>query len=49
MNNYKTVFFAIGVLLIILGVFMLIPIFVQILYDETNSTFLSSASIRLKR
>jgi len=45
MNNYKTVFFAIGVLLIILGAFMLIPIFVQLLYNETNSTFLSSASI----
>jgi len=45
MNNYKTVFFAIGVLLLILGVFMLIPIFVQFLYDEINSTFLSSASI----
>jgi len=45
MNNYKTVFFAIGVLLIILGLFMIIPIFVQFIYDETNSTFLSSASI----
>ncbi len=45
MNNYKTVFFAIGVLLIILGAFMLMPIFVQLLYNETNSTFLSSASI----
>jgi len=45
MNNYKTVFFAIGVLLIILGAFMLIPFLVQIIYDEKNSTFLSSASI----
>jgi len=45
MNNNKTVFFAIGVLLIILGVFMLIPFFVQLLYDEKNSTFLSSALI----
>jgi len=45
MNNYKTVFFAIGVLLIILGLSMLIPFFVQIIYDEKNSTFLSSASI----
>ena len=44
MNNNKTVFFAIGVLLIILGAFMLIPFFVQILYDEENSIFLSSAS-----
>ena len=45
MNNYKTVFFAIGVLLIILGAFMLIPFFVQFIYDEKNKTFLSSAFI----
>jgi len=45
MNNNKTVFFAIGVLLIILGIFMLIPFFVQFIYDEKNSTFLSSASV----
>ena len=45
MNNYKTVFFAIGVLLIILGVFMLIPFLVQIIYGEKNSTFLSSATV----
>jgi len=47
MNNNKTVFFAIGVLLITLGVFMLIPFFVQFIYDEKNSTFLSSASITI--
>ena len=45
MNNNKTVFFAIGVLLIILGVFMMIPFFVQFIYDEKNGTFLSSASV----
>ena len=45
MNNYKTVFFAIGVLLIILGAFMLIPFFVQFIYGEKNSTFLSSSSV----
>jgi trk system potassium uptake protein TrkH len=45
MNNNKTVFFAIGVLLVILGTFMLIPFFVQFLYDEKSSTFLSSASV----
>jgi trk system potassium uptake protein TrkH len=44
MNNYKTVFFAIGVLLVILGAFMLIPFFVQFIYDEKNNTFLVSAS-----
>ena len=45
MNNNKTVFFAIGVLLIILGAFMLIPFFVQFIYYEKNSAFLSSASV----
>jgi len=47
MNNNKTVFFAIGVLLITLGIFMLIPFFVQFIYNERNSTFLSSASITI--
>jgi trk system potassium uptake protein len=45
MNNFKTVFFAIGVLLIILGVFMLIPFLVGLIYDEKNITFLSSALV----
>ncbi|HIF61562.1 MAG TPA: TrkH family potassium uptake protein [Candidatus Pelagibacter sp.] len=45
MNNNKTIFFAIGLLLIILGTFMLIPFFVQFIYDEKNNVFLSSASI----
>ena len=45
MNNNKTVFFAIGVLLIILGAFMLIPFFIQFIYDEKSSIFLSSASV----
>jgi len=45
MNNNKTVFFAIGMLLVILGAFMLIPFFVQFIYDEKNSTFLSAASV----
>jgi len=47
MNNNKTVFFAIGVLLITLGTFMLIPFIVQFIYDERNGTFLSSASITI--
>jgi trk system potassium uptake protein TrkH len=45
MNNNKTVFFAIGILLIILGVFMLIPFIVEFIYDEKNSTFLSSSAL----
>jgi len=45
MNNNKTVFFAIGVLLLILGTFMLIPFFLQFIYDEDNNNFLSSAAV----
>jgi len=45
MNNNKTVFFAIGVLLVILGAFMLIPFFVQFIYDEETSIFLPAASV----
>jgi len=47
MNNTKTVFFAIGVLLIILGAFMFIPFFVQLIYQEKSNTFLSSAAITI--
>jgi len=45
MNNFRTVFFAIGLLLIILGAFMLIPLFVQFIYGEENRSFLSSAAV----
>jgi trk system potassium uptake protein len=45
MNNNKTVFFATGALLIILGVFMLIPFIVEFIYNEKSSSFLSSAAI----
>jgi len=45
MNSSKTVFFAIGVLLVILGAFMLIPFFVQFIYDEKNNAFLLSAAV----
>jgi len=47
MNNNKTVFFAVGVLLMILGVFMLIPLLVQFIYNEKNNTFLVSSSITI--
>ncbi len=43
----KTVFFIIGVLLVILGAFMLIPYGVQIIYDENSHSFLSSAFITI--
>jgi len=45
MNNNKTVFFAVGVLLVILGAFMLIPFFIQFIYGEENNIFLPSASV----
>ena len=47
MNNNKTVFFAIGILLIILGAFMFVPVVVQLIFDEENATFISSASITI--
>ena len=47
MNNNKTVFFAIGILLIILGIFMIVPFFVQLIYGGQNNTFLSSASVTI--
>ena len=47
MNNNKTVFFSIGVLLIILGAFMLIPFFIEFIYDEKNSSFLASSGVTI--
>jgi len=47
MNNNKTVFFSIGVLLIILGLFMLIPFFIQFIYHEKNTSFISSSGITI--
>ena len=43
MASNKTVFFIIGSLLIILGLFMLIPYGVQIFYKENSHSFLSSS------
>ena len=43
----KTIFFIIGVLLVILGAFMLIPYIVQMIYDENSHSFLSSAFITI--
>ena len=39
MPNYKTVFFTLGILQIILGLFMLIPIIAQFIYGEIDSFF----------
>jgi len=45
MSNYKTVFFTLGVLQIILGASMTIPMIVQFIYDEMDSSFISSGII----
>ena len=45
MSNYKTVFFTLGVLLIVLGFSMLAPITIQLIYNEFNSTFKKSSII----
>ena len=39
MSNYKTVFFTLGILQIILGIFMIIPIITQVIYGEFDSSF----------
>jgi trk system potassium uptake protein TrkH len=47
MASNKTVFFIIGILLIILGFFMLIPYGIQIFYKENSHSFLASSFITI--
>ena len=47
MSNYKTVFFTLGILQIILGISMIIPIFAQIAYSEMDSSFISASIISI--
>tara|TARA_Y100001970_G_scaffold235743_1_gene294955 strand:+ start:14291 stop:15736 length:1446 start_codon:yes stop_codon:yes gene_type:complete len=47
MYNYKTVFYTLGTLQIILGIFMLIPIIIQLIYNELDSGFLSASIITI--
>ena len=47
MTSNKTIFFIIGTLLIILGLFMLIPYSVQIFYKENSHSFLSSSFVTI--
>ena len=47
MTSNKTVFFIIGTLLIVLGLFMLVPYWVQIFYEENSHSFLSSSFITI--
>ena len=47
MSNYKTVFFTLGILQIILGIFMLIPVITQFFYDDIDSSFLGSSIVTI--
>ena len=47
MASNKTVFFIIGSLLIILGLFMLVPYGAQIIYKENSHSFLSSSLVTI--
>ena len=47
MSNYKTVFFTLGILQIILGIFMLIPIFAQLFFNEIDSSFFGASVITI--
>ena len=47
MSNYKTVFFTLGILLIILGVAMIVPVVFQLIYNEFDSTFIASGIITI--
>ena len=47
MSNYKTVFFTLGILQIILGIFMLIPLIVQFFYNEIDSSFFGASIVTI--
>ena len=47
MTNYKTVFFILGILQIILGIFMLVPIIAQFIYDEIDSSFFGASIVTI--
>lgn len=47
MSNYKTVFFTLGILQIILGISMIIPIIFQIVFNELDSSFIGAGIITI--
>ena len=47
MSNYKTVFFTLGILQIILGIFMLIPVIAQFFYNEFDSSFVGASIVTI--
>ncbi len=47
MSNYKTVFFTLGLLQVILGFAMIIPVITQLIYQEFDSSFVGSSIITI--
>ena len=47
MANYKTVFFTLGILQIILGIFMFVPIIFQFIYSELDSSFFGASIVTI--
>ena len=47
MVTNKTVFFLIGILLIVLGASMLAPYFIQLIYKENSHSFVSSSFVTM--
>ena len=47
MSNYKTVFFTLGLLQVILGLSMIIPLITQFIYKELDSGFIGSGIITI--
>ena len=47
MSNYKTVFFTLGILQIILGISMIIPMLAQILFSELDSSFIGASIVTI--
>ena len=47
MTNYKTVFFILGILQIILGISMFIPIIIQFIFSEFDSSFIGALLVTI--
>ena len=47
MSNYKTVFFTLGILQIILGLSMIVPILTQFVYNQIDSGFIASSIVTI--
>ena len=47
MSTNKTVFFMIGILLVLLGASMLVPYLVQLFYHENSHSFIASSFVTI--